>query len=119
MIVVHGEQNRSQLEKKYTLLELDTFIVGDANPVTNYAVVGPEQLTIDKLTTLENTIKLHEGLMRNYKKQDWNVCLQLIQELHGKIDPFMDSYYDVLLNRITQFMADPPGDDWDGSVNLS
>ena len=106
MNVIFGEEVAKSIEEKYTLLELDTFCTNDGD-ITCYATIGPGDIPFDNFVKLKHTIPLHEGLKSNYQKKNWSICLQLIEELHGNIDPFMDSYYEILLNKITKEIANP------------
>jgi len=119
MNVVFGDEVAKAIEDKYTLLELDTlFIKEGIDPMTNYAAIGPGDIPFDNFVKLKHIIPLHEGLIRNYKEQNWDICLQLLEELHGSVDPFMDSFYEILLSRITKQMADPTND-WTPIVDVS
>jgi len=118
MNVIFGKENLDQIDGRYTALELDTlFIAEGKDPITNYAIVGPDS-GLSSVMKLKQFIPVHEALMRNYKKQDWNFCLQAIEKLRGNIDPFMDTFYDFLKARIEQEVENP-SENWSYIVNVS
>jgi hypothetical protein len=69
-----------------------------------------------EMATLENLKNLHANLVSNYKKKDWNFCEQAIEQLIGKWNGEMDSFYAELSARIQTFKQTDPGDDWDGVI---
>jgi len=118
MNVIFGKENLDQIDERYTALELETLLVAkDKEPITNYAIVGPDS-GLGSMLKLKQFIPVHEALIRNYKKQDWNFCLQAIEKLRGNIDPFMDTFYDILESRIQKQMENP-SKDWSYILDLS
>jgi hypothetical protein len=119
MNVIFGKDNLDQIDDRYTALELETIHYKDGTaPVTNYAIVGPDDLTLVNLLAFKNRIPVHEALMKNYKDRNFAFCLQAIDKLIGNIDPFMDTFYAVLRQRIKDQIEDPtPG--WTHIVDLS
>jgi hypothetical protein len=68
MNVIFGKDNLDQIDDRYTALELETIHYKDGTaPVTNYAIVGPDDLTLVNLLAFKNWIPVHEALMKNYK----------------------------------------------------
>jgi hypothetical protein len=99
--------------EKYTVLELDTFrIVDGPSDVTAYCVV--ESIPITEMNQIDSFRNLHNNLMSNYRKKDWNYCEQAIDHLVGKWNGELDSFYIDLLQRINKFKEQDPGDMWDG-----
>ena len=118
MNVIFGKENLDQIDERYTALELESLLVQEGEePVTNYAIVGPDS-GLQSMLTLKQFIPVHEALMRNYKEQNWDFCLQAIDKLRGKIDPFMDTFYDVLKERI-KVQIESPTENWTPVVDMS
>ena len=108
MNVIYGEENLKDIQAKHTTLELDTIQPsGSDDAVTVYAVAGPDDISFEKLITLKQFIPVHEALIKNYKQQNWNFCEDAIKKLLGSINPFMDTFYIILLTRIVEQRSNP------------
>lgn len=118
MNVIHGKQNLDQIDDRYTALELETLLIAkDKDPITNYAIIGPDS-GLEAMLKLKQFIPVHEALMRNYKQKNWQFCLQAIAKLRGNIDPFMDTFYDILKSRI-QKQVENPTKNWSHILDLT
>lgn len=115
MYIIFGEEQAVALSKKYTVLELDTFkFVPSGINSTAYAVV--ENIPIDDLPQLSFQKALHQNLMENYRKQDWNFCEQAIENLAGKFGGDLDTFYIELQSRINNYKDNDPGTDWQSAI---
>ena len=113
--ILFGQETAKGLSDRYTVLELDDIAVkGKTEPVKIYTVLDPEELGYDVIPALEQYVNLHSKLRENYKKQDWKFCTDAIAELRGKFAGTLDSYYDILTDRIEDYKNNPPPRDWDG-----
>lgn len=109
MHIIFGKDR--ELEAKYTLLELDTFRFESLDQTkTAYCVL--ENIPITDLPKLQSMKNLHANLIDNYKKRDWNYCLQAIEHLMGFWGNELDSFYSNLHQRITKYQDNDPGSDW-------
>lgn len=116
MNIIFGKDSFLASEK-YITLELDTFRFHHNDEIvrhTAYCVV--ELLPILDLPRAASMQELHENLMVNYRKRDWNYCTQAIEHLYGFWGKELDSFYDILLQRLREFEITPPDDDWDGTL---
>ena len=113
--ILFGQETAKGLSDRYTVLELDDIAVkGKTEPVKIYTVLDPEEIGYDVIPALEQYVNLHSKLRENYKKQDWKFCTDAISELRGKFAGTLDSYYDILTDRIEDYKKNPPPRDWDG-----
>lgn len=111
MHIIFGTEQAQELEKKYTVLELDTFRLGENGPiVTAYCPV--ETVPFDELPLLEEIKNTHENLIINYRNRDWELCLTAIDQLTGKWSGKLDSFYSNLHDRIQTLINDPPQANW-------
>ena len=114
MQIIFGRPSQ-ELFEKYIILELDTIQYSkDAEPVTAYCVIGGENVTLEEVSVLKQTAGMHEALMNNYRKQNWDFCEQAIESLRGKFKGEMDSFYDVLESRIRDYRKGNVVSEWDG-----
>jgi hypothetical protein len=115
MNIIFGQENLPTTEEKYTILELDTFrILPVDHVVTAYCLV--ENIPILNMPKAESMKSLHNNLLTNYRKKDWNFCNQALEHLVGYWGADMDSYYTTLQQRIAQYIEQDPGENWDGIV---
>ena len=113
--ILFGQETAKGLSDRYTVLELDDIAVkGKTEPVKIYTVLDPEEIGYDVIPALEQYVNLHSKLRENYKKQDWKFCTDAISELRGKFAGTLDSYYDIITDRIEDYKKNPPPRDWDG-----
>jgi hypothetical protein len=113
MHIIFGKDN--EIDSKYTLLELDTFYFNSIDQVqTAYCVI--DNVPINDLPKLQSMKKLHADLMENYKKQDWNYCLQAIEHLMGSWGHELDTFYNELLNRIEKYSKKDPESAWSSII---
>lgn len=115
MNIILGEENVADIDGRYTVLELDTFRLKDGNEVKSYCLV--ENLSLDEMMTLDRYVALHESLIRNYKKQDWNFCEQALEHLRGRWNQELDTFYDSLQQRVEQYKTTDLGPSWDAVVD--
>ena len=78
-IIIDPDQIKSYREK-YTVLELDTIrILPENTEVIAYCVV--DTIPITELPLTESKVNLHNNLLENYRKRDWNYCHQALDHL--------------------------------------
>ena len=111
MHIIFGTEQAQELAKKYTVLELDTFRLGENGPiVTAYCPI--ETVPFDELPFLVETKAKHEDLIINYHARAWESCLSTIDQLNGKWNGKLDSFYSNLHDRIQNLINNPPPEDW-------
>jgi len=115
MHIILSDETAKTLAKKYTCLPLDVFkLSADTQPVQAYCVL--EDIPITELPKLDEYKTLHENLVVNYKKQNWNFCEQAIEHLNGKWGGQIDSFYAEISQRIAKYKEQDPGKDWDYTI---
>lgn len=111
MNIVIGEDRAIGLAARYIVLTLDTFRVdAQTDPVKSFCVI--ETVPIDQLAQIEHWQDLHENLIVNYGKKNWDYCLQAIEHLMGRWNGQVDSFYVNLAARITTQMNRAADDTW-------
>ena len=117
MNIIFGISEAEELKKKYIVLELDTITIRSSKPITVYTVI--ENMPLDQLPKAEKYIDLHSNLMENYRKRNWDFCLQAITQLLGFWGGQADSFYEVLSARIMSYLENEPDDLWTGVIAKS
>lgn len=101
MNIVLGNDNLEEIDSKYTVLELDTFVMDDmSTPITAYCLV--ENLPIAEMSQLDNLRDLHKNLIKNYRAQNWDYCEQAIEHLKNCWNGELVTFYQELDLRISQ-----------------
>lgn len=115
MNLIFGAENAHALKEKYTILELDTIRIGtDGKEVTVFCAV--ETIPFAEMAKLESMKSLHQNLIVEYRKQNWNYCIQAMEHLRGFWNHEVDTFYDSLASRINEYIANAPDKDWDGII---
>lgn len=117
MIVIFEKELAETLKDKTTILELDTFMEnGLTSPVTAFAVMAVEDIPLAEISNLENSTKLHNTMLFEYKNRRFEYCIQALEHLKGKWAGKLDTFYDVFEERILTLKTHELPDDWNGVV---
>jgi len=118
MNIIFGRDNAIAMSEKYTVLELDTIRIGkDGQALTAYCAV--ENIPIFDMPRLESMKSLHENLLIEYRKRNWNYCTQALEHLTGFWGHELDTFYNSIAQRIETYVEQEPGEDWDGVIEKS
>lgn len=114
MNIIFGTAEVTKLQEKYIVLELDTVTIRSSKPITAYSVV--ENLPLEEFSKVEIFTKLHQDLMDNYRNRNWHFCIHAIDTLMGFWGKQIDSFYEILQARITEYIQNEPAEDWTGVI---
>jgi len=115
MNIIIDPKDLKSYQEKYTVLELDTFrLLPENREVKAYCVI--EAIPIMELQLIESRRNLHNGLLENYRKRNWDYCNQALDHLVGSWNNELDSFYQDMRNRIDRYMENDPGESWDGVI---
>jgi hypothetical protein len=115
MNIIFGDNVAELAREKYTVLELDTFVIKDRDQTaTAYAIV--EKIPLLEMTNLSHYQDLHTNLMREYRKRNWKYCEDAIGHLQGRWSTELDSFYSELQQRIKNLKTQSLDDSWTGSI---
>ena len=116
MNIIFGRENAIALGEKYTLLELDTFKIGAEDQVIT-AFCAVENIPLLDMPKVESMKALHENLLINYRKKDWNYCTQALEHLEGFWGHDLDTFYSSIKARIADYSEHDPDLGWDGTID--
>jgi len=111
--IVIGENTYAYVENS-AVIQLDRIQVkGKTVPVDIYCVLGDE--TENEKPEFQALRKRHGEMLNAYKAQDWAAQTRIMDECRemGK-DYKLDILYDLYEERRDEYIANPPGEDWDG-----
>jgi hypothetical protein len=116
MNIIFGIESVTPFEERYTVLELDTFVLRPTDEVvTAYCLV--ETIPVQEMPAIANLKDLHSNLMVEYRKRNWHYCEDAIAHLTGKWGGEIDSFYVELLQRIMKLKQTDLPEDWTGRVD--
>jgi len=103
------------VKERCTLLRLDQFFLKELDKIsTAYCVL--DYVSIKDMSTLENYINMHESMMDNFYKRNWNFCEQALEHLTGHWNGELDTFYAHFSDRVKSFKESEPDEDWDGII---
>lgn len=118
MHIILGEQHAQQASEKYVVLELDSFHTADQpQPVSAFCVI--ENVPIHELAQVDQYRDLHQQLIKNYRRANWKFCEDALEHLQGKWNGEVDSFYDLMQQRIQQNKQKHDSNDWDPVIRIS
>ena len=110
--IVIGEETNAVMEDKYATLELDLIAVkGKVEAVRIFALMGGPDMHED--SEFQALRSRHSDMLKAYRGQSWNEARVLIEECR-QLDGQLSELYDLYEERISIYMDQPPGPDWDG-----
>jgi hypothetical protein len=101
MQVIFSRVAADQLRERYTVLELETFSVGE-DLLEAFCVVPAEKMNLGDLPNLESHIKMHQELIEQLKIKNYQFCADAIEHLMGKFGGELDSFYEIVLERCNE-----------------
>lgn len=108
--IVLGPITAERVEGTYFTLELDCIAVkGKTEGVRIYTVFAKP----DNQSWFAAR-KLHNKMLTQYRQQQWDQAIDLVNNLKGNFDNQMDDYYEIWLQRINYMRNAELPVDWDG-----
>jgi hypothetical protein len=104
MQIIFSRTVADELRSRYTVLELETFSVGE-DLLETFCVVPADKMNLAHLPNLESDIRLHENLIVELKKKNYQFCLDAIDHLLGKFGGELDSFYVIIKDRANQALT--------------
>jgi hypothetical protein len=115
MNIIFGDNVAQLAREKYTVLELDTFVInGQEQSATAYAIV--EKIPLQEMSMLDRFQDLHDNLMKEYRKRNWKYCEDAIEHLKGRWNKEIDTFYSELTERIQSLKSQSLDDTWTGFI---
>ena len=111
--IVIGPVTRAQAPD-FAAIELDLIRVkGKTRPVHIFTLLGDPAVAAG--TQFLALAKGHEDFLAAYRGQEWDAAEGLLKEARGLGEPWhLGKFYDLYVERLAAFRAEPPGAGWDG-----
>src|SRR5580692_11247699 len=112
--LVIGSRTAEKAKQKFATLEIDLIQVkGKKEPEAVYAVLG--RADVEQDPHCRELCELNASMIASYRKQEWDKALDLINRCREPANSFnVAGLYDMYVERIASYRADPPPADWDG-----
>jgi len=112
--LVIGSRTAERAQDKFTTMEIDLIQVkGKKEPEAVFTVLGRSALKDDPHCSRLRA--LNAEMLVAFRKQDWDGALALIERCRGAANGLdVAGLYDMYVERISTYRADPPPPDWDG-----
>jgi len=111
MNIIFGSEQAKQIGEKYVVLELDTFQFGVDGPVeTAYCVV--DNVPFDQIPEIPTLKEAHIQMIEKYKTREWYGSKELTEELYGKWNGELDTFYDEMIKRLEENASSEPSENW-------
>jgi len=98
MQIIWNKEAEQNLQKSHTVLELETFAVGDRS-ITAYCVI-PAEKVFPEITRLDNIKELHQAFINAFNNKNYQLCQDLAPELIGRLGGELDTFYQEILNKL-------------------
>ncbi len=112
--LVIGSRTAEKAQQKFATMEIDLIQVkGKKEPEAVFAVLGRADAVQDP--RCQQLRELNAQMLARFRKQQWDEALKLIDRCRKIANGFdLGGLYDMYVERIEAYRADPPGADWDG-----
>jgi len=112
--LVIGSRTAEKAKEKFATMEIDLIQVkGKKEPEAVFAVLG--RAGAEQEPGWAELRELNARMLENYRKQNWDEALSLIARARKVRDGFdVSGLYDMYVERIEAYRANPPPPDWDG-----
>jgi adenylate cyclase len=112
--LVIGSRTAERAKDKFTTMEIDLIQVkGKKQPEAVFTVLGRRELEADP--HCRELRELNAQMLAAYRKQQWDDALALIERCRKAANGIdVAGLYDMYVERIATYRADPPPSDWDG-----
>ena len=110
---VIGEETNKIAKSSFATLQLDLIAVkGKKEAISIYTLLGDKEMK--ESADFINLERTHNLMLQYYFEQKWDDALKCIEKSQKLMEGVMMEYYDFLKLRITNFIKNPPGENWDG-----
>lgn len=103
MYIIFGKENAETLRERHIVLELETFAGENQDPPkTAYCVVQPGSIALGHFPDIDRFSSLHQATVDAWNRQDYSTVKEGIGHLTGQFGGELDSFYDILTQRIAE-----------------
>ena len=101
MQIILGEEAATELRKRHTVLELETFAI-KGQQVKAYCVVSPEAIVMSDMPDLDRLCRIHQAFVDAYNSNRYDSALDAVQHIKGRFSGELDTFYSEICERMTK-----------------
>ncbi len=98
MDIIFSRTVADQLAEKYTVLELESHLVGE-EILETFCVVAADKIPLDETVKLDHWKKLHDAFVQANKDKNGKLCQDLAEHLVGRWGGELDEFYQIVAER--------------------
>ncbi|HEX4506210.1 MAG TPA: adenylate/guanylate cyclase domain-containing protein, partial [Alphaproteobacteria bacterium] len=98
-------------------VELDLVRVKGRNKPSHLFTLA-ETLDVPEGRTAE-LLQVHEAFIAAYRSQQWDLAEEKMHAAEAIGAPGLEKLYHIYAERIAEYRAEPPGEDWDGAYTAT
>jgi adenylate cyclase len=112
--LVIGSRTAERAQGRFATMEIDLIQVkGKKQPEVVFTVLGRAEVGADP--RCQELRELNAGMLKLYRRQQWDEAISQIDRCRKLANGFgVDGLYDMYVERIEAYRADPPPPDWSG-----
>jgi adenylate cyclase len=112
--LVIGSRTAERAQGKFATMELDLIqVTGTKQPEVVFTVLGRAEVADDP--RCRELREINASMLAAYRRQQWDEANHLIDRCRKLANGFgVDGLYDMYVERIAAYRADPPPPDWNG-----
>jgi hypothetical protein len=99
MNIIFHRAAAEELAKRYLVLDLETVDI-NGTPTECFCVVPGDSLGLADMPLLEHHRRLHQQMTKELAAKNYAYCTEAIGHLMGKFGGELDTFYQVVLDRI-------------------
>jgi hypothetical protein len=97
--IIFNRKSAEELAERYIVLELETFDV-EGQKLECFCIVPGDRIPANELPAIDRYTKLHQTLVEHIKQKNYTPCEELIGHLVGRFGGELDSFYQIILERV-------------------
>lgn len=102
MKIIFNDAAAQDLMKNHVILELDVMPNAAGQPVKIYSLL--DNIPVDKMSVIPEFCQRHHEFLTLYQQQQYQSCQILLKQLRDYDLSDMNSYYDVMAQRIEKIL---------------
>jgi hypothetical protein len=78
-----------------------------------------ENIPLGDFPVVDAYVKVHHDMMQSYRDQNWDYCESAINGLTGKWNGELDTFYQIMFDRVSLLRTQTLEPEWDGTIEKS
>jgi adenylate cyclase len=111
--ILIGEATKEKVED-FAVLEIDLIQVkGKTQPVRIFTLLGDDEFAASD-EEFKALRPKHDAMLIAYRARNFAEVVEICKSCKGALDSYLDTFYDVYIERANDLKKSPPDENWDG-----